>query len=208
MSVDLSQLSFSYLLLVILVLALGTSLTRFLPIFVPKKFMQAKWLVALNRNLSLCIMTILTLASLTIPDINHGAKADWQLIGSELLALVLVLAVYIRFKSTLLAVILGIACVNVPWVATIIIACIMPQRSKFTNLNPLKTLRRRKRTEANKAEEREEAQASIDTFTFTEGAVDAKKVARTLEASDKLHARQQEESEEQGKQANQESEQK
>ncbi|RIY31611.1 hypothetical protein CJP74_06885 [Psittacicella melopsittaci] len=184
----LPEFSHGYYFIVLVVLSLATASAKFLPLLVPRKYMQTKWLTALNRLLGLCIMTILTLNSLTIPDITHGAQANWELIGYEALALLTVLAVYVRFKSTLLAVIIGIACVNIPWLALVMVACILPTRDKFTNLISLKTLRRRKATAKNQAEQAEEARASIDTLTITESVVDSQKVARTAEAANKLNA--------------------
>ncbi|RIY31282.1 hypothetical protein CKF54_06955 [Psittacicella hinzii] len=174
-------------LLMMLVLAAGTALSRCLPLLVPKKVLQAQWLVALNRSLSLCIMTILTFASLSIPDVN-AEQVDWGLIGSQVVALVLVLAIYIRFKSTFLAVILGIACVSVPWLAVLTIFCFMPNRAKFAGLNPLRTLRLRKNSPEDLEAKYEDQTSSLDTLAFAESAEDSQKIARTVAAMDKLNS--------------------
>ncbi|KGQ69729.1 hypothetical protein OA57_10705 [Chelonobacter oris] len=82
---------------------------RALPLFLPQRWLQAGWLQSLNQALPLCIMLILLLSSLKIPTALSASFIEPLI---ELVALSAVLLSYIRWRNTLLSVVIGVVGIN------------------------------------------------------------------------------------------------
>ncbi len=92
----------------LIALALGTQLCRFLPLFLPKTVLSSPILQKLNKMLPLVIMVLLVLTSLSLPKSNEG----YTLFIAQLIALILVIASYKWLKNILFSVGLGILSLN------------------------------------------------------------------------------------------------
>lgn len=92
------------------VLAMGavTFAIRAAPLFLPKIWLQSALLKALNFALPLCVMTLLILASLQLKQ----ALVQPLYLLAEVLALLLVLASYMRWRNVLVSMVVGVAALN------------------------------------------------------------------------------------------------
>ncbi|MEQ4619174.1 MAG: AzlD domain-containing protein [Corticimicrobacter sp.] len=105
-------MSLSYLWPALAIMSALTILLRLLPLATQRFLGNNRAIDALNRTLPLAIMVILTLASL------KGGGNEPMRLGAELLALGLVALSYLRWRNTLLSVVLGVAALNgVLWMA-------------------------------------------------------------------------------------------
>ena len=97
-------------LIALLCMSALTFFLRAAPTLLPNKFLQSRWLAALNFALPLSVMMILILASLSF----NTALADgkWLRLLAEIMALALVLVVYKFSRNVLLAMITGVASLN------------------------------------------------------------------------------------------------
>ncbi|QIW15115.1 branched-chain amino acid transport [Pasteurellaceae bacterium RH1A] len=92
----------------LLALALGTQLCRFLPLVLPQAVVSHPILAKLNRTLPLVILLLLVLTSLSFPQVDEG----YQLLIAQVLSLGLVVASYRWLGNVLLSVALGIGGMN------------------------------------------------------------------------------------------------
>lgn len=88
----------------LIALALGTQLCRFLPLFLPKTVLSSPILQKLNKMLPLVIMVLLVLTSLSLPKSNGG----YTLFIAQIIALVGVVASYAWLRNVLFSVGIGI----------------------------------------------------------------------------------------------------
>lgn len=98
-------------LLALLCMSVLTFLLRAAPTLLPRKLLESPWLNALNFALPLSVMVILILAALPLK--AAVMNQQWQMLLAQLLALALVLLVYMRWRNVLIAMITGVAAVNV-----------------------------------------------------------------------------------------------
>ena len=96
------------ILLMLIALALGTQLPRFVPLILPKSLLANPILQKLNKMLPLVIMILLVLTSLNIPKAHEG----YTLFFPQLIALGSVVLSYKWLKNILLSVTLGIVNIN------------------------------------------------------------------------------------------------
>jgi len=97
----------SSFLIVLLATACTTFFLRAAPVLIPRRWLASPLLQALNRFLPLCVMVILVA--------NTFTRLEGPLLkpfAAQLLALVIVLLSYIRFKNVLLSMILGVGSLN------------------------------------------------------------------------------------------------
>lgn len=99
----------SEMIAMLLALAAGTMLCRFLPLMISANFLAHPILQKLNRMLPLAIMVILVLSSLDFPTTS---SANYSMLIAQILAMVLVLLSYRWFNNMLLSVACGIAAIN------------------------------------------------------------------------------------------------
>lgn len=98
----------SDIILMFIALLLGTQINRFLPLFLPKKFLTHPVLQKLNQFLPLVIMLLLVLSSLAFSKLEEG----YSLLIAQITALIMVIISYHKFKNVLLSIVFGIACLN------------------------------------------------------------------------------------------------
>ncbi len=91
-----------------LCMGLVTFILRAAPTMIPKLWLQSDLLRALNRALPLCVMVILTLVALPL-DATDNTHLP---LLAQLVALVLVLLSYIKFRNVLVAMVVGVASLN------------------------------------------------------------------------------------------------
>ncbi|HLS21358.1 MAG TPA: AzlD domain-containing protein [Paenalcaligenes sp.] len=87
--------------------ALTTFFLRAAPTLIPRKWLTHPFLQALNRFLPLCVMVALVLSTFTTLD-----EPLYRSALAQLLALLLVLLSYIRFKNVFLSMIIGVGGLN------------------------------------------------------------------------------------------------
>lgn len=96
------------LILMFFALLLGTQLNRFVPLFLPQRWLAHPILQKLNRMLPLVIMLLLVLGSLSLP---HSG-GDYTMMIAQLCALTVVVLCYHYSKNVLLSIALGILSLN------------------------------------------------------------------------------------------------
>src|SRR5690625_4535542 len=99
--------SHSSFLIVLISTAITTFFLRAAPIVIPRLWLSSPLLLALNRFLPLCVMVALVLTSFTKFEAPLFAPAS-----AQVLALIIVLLSYIRFKNVLLSMLLGVGSLN------------------------------------------------------------------------------------------------
>lgn len=97
----------STFLIVLIATTLTTFFLRAAPIVIPRKWLASPLLQALNRYLPLCVMVALVLTTFTKFESPIFVPAT-----AQVLALIVVLMSYIRFKNVLLSMILGVSSLN------------------------------------------------------------------------------------------------
>ena len=103
-----------YLVAATFAMALVTLLTRFSPVILPKRLLDAPLLLAVNKALPLSVMTLLILTSLhwQQPKSISISLGLSPLLVAEILALIVVLLSYHWKKQLLLSMLVGIASLN------------------------------------------------------------------------------------------------
>lgn len=96
-------------LFALLGMIVATLFCRLIPLFLPERWLNRSWLVAINRSLPLAIMVILLLASLKI---EEGDKESLLHVFYQILSLLIVLWVYHKSRNTLLSIIVGVGALN------------------------------------------------------------------------------------------------
>ena len=97
-------------LLALLCMSVLTFVLRAAPTLLPRKWLESPWLGALNFALPLSVMAVLIMASLPLKP--AFAQGQWVFLGAQILALVLVLLVYMRWRNVLVAMVTGVAALN------------------------------------------------------------------------------------------------
>lgn len=97
----------SSFLIVLISTAITTFFLRAAPIVIPRKWLASPLLQALNHFLPLCVMVALVLTTFT--KFKAPILAP---VSAQILALILVLLSYIRFKNVLLSMLLGVGGLN------------------------------------------------------------------------------------------------
>ena len=87
-----------------------TFLLRAAPTLLPRKLLEPPWLNALNFALPLSVMMVLILAALPLQ--AAFAQHAWRELLAQILALLLVLLVYARWRNVLIAMVTGVAILN------------------------------------------------------------------------------------------------
>ena len=87
-----------------------TFVLRAAPTLLPRKWLESPWLNALNFALPLSVMMVLILAALPL----QGAilEQNWRELAAQILALLLVLLVYARWRNVLVAMVTGVGVLN------------------------------------------------------------------------------------------------
>ena len=87
-----------------------TFVLRAAPTLLPRKWLESPWLNALNFALPLSVMMVLILAALPL----QGAvlEQNWRELAAQILALLLVLMVYVRWRNVLVAMVTGVGVLN------------------------------------------------------------------------------------------------
>ena len=87
-----------------------TFVLRAAPTLLPRKWLESPWLNALNFALPLSVMMVLILAALPL----QGAilEHNWRELAAQILALLLVLSVYVRWRNVLVAMVTGVGILN------------------------------------------------------------------------------------------------
>ena len=87
-----------------------TFVLRAAPTLLPRKWLESPWLNALNFALPLSVMMVLILAALPL----QGAilEQNWRELAAQILALLLVLMVYARWRNVLVAMVTGVTVLN------------------------------------------------------------------------------------------------
>ena len=87
-----------------------TFVLRAAPTLLPRKWLESPWLNALNFALPLSVMMVLILAALPL----QGAvlEQNWRELAAQILALLLVLMVYARWRNVLVAMVTGVGVLN------------------------------------------------------------------------------------------------
>ena len=87
-----------------------TFVLRAAPTLLPRKWLESPWLNALNFALPLSVMMVLILAALPL----QGAvlEQNWRELVAQVVALLLVLMVYVRWRNVLVAMVTGVAVLN------------------------------------------------------------------------------------------------
>ncbi|MFW2178093.1 MULTISPECIES: AzlD domain-containing protein [unclassified Moraxella] len=101
----------SYLVIGVLVMAGVTMATRFMPVMLPKRWLNSPLLLAVNKGLPLTVMSLLILTSLQWLD-KEQHLAISPLLLSQILALGVVLVSYHIWRQLFVSMVIGIACVN------------------------------------------------------------------------------------------------
>ncbi len=102
------MISNSTFVIATLCMGLVTFILRAAPTVVPKRWLQSVLLKALNQALPLCVMIILILASIPLNSENE----NFVPLLAQVLALILVLLSYMKFRNVLIAMIVGVASLN------------------------------------------------------------------------------------------------
>ena len=97
--------------LAVLLMGALTFALRAAPLLLPKRWLQSQLLADLNAALPLCVLILLILAGLHIP--AAPVEGNWGYLAAELLALLVVLLLYIRWRNVLLCMAAGVAALNV-----------------------------------------------------------------------------------------------
>ena len=94
----------------LIALACMSAITFVLPTLLPRKWLESPWLNALNFALPLSVMMVLILAALPL----QGAilEQNWRELAAQILALLLVLMVYARWRNVLVAMVTGVGVLN------------------------------------------------------------------------------------------------
>ncbi|UOO87944.1 AzlD domain-containing protein [Vitreoscilla massiliensis] len=87
-----------------------TFVLRAAPTLLPRKLLESPWLNALNFALPLSVMMVLILAALPLQ--AAFALHEWRELLAQILALLLVLLVYARWRNVLVAMVTGVAILN------------------------------------------------------------------------------------------------
>lgn len=98
----------SYIIAMFIALLIGVQINRFLPLFLPQKFLTHPILQKLNQILPLVIMVLLVLTSLSFP---HTGGSYLKL-SAQVIALVIVILSYRWLKNVLISIALGILSLN------------------------------------------------------------------------------------------------
>ena len=101
----------TYLVLAILVMALITFFTRITPVVLPKRWLDSAVFHAVNQGLPLAVMVLLVLTSLTWLDHQQHFYVS-KLLVAQIFALLTVLISYHCFKQLFVSMIIGIASLN------------------------------------------------------------------------------------------------
>ena len=87
-----------------------TFVLRAAPTLLPRKWLESPWLNALNFALPLSVMMVLILAALPLQ--SAVVEQNWRELVAQVLALLLVLMVYARWRNVLVAMVTGVAVLN------------------------------------------------------------------------------------------------
>lgn len=87
-----------------------TFVLRAAPTLLPRKLLESRWLGALNFALPLSVMVVLILAALPLK--TALLTQQWSMLLAQVLALLLVLLVYIKWRNVLVAMVTGVAALN------------------------------------------------------------------------------------------------
>ena len=87
-----------------------TFVLRAAPTLLPRKWLESPWLNALNFALPLSVMMVLILAALPLQD--AVLEQNWRELVAQILALLLVLWVYARWRNVLVAMVTGVGILN------------------------------------------------------------------------------------------------
>lgn len=106
----------SYLVISISLMALVTFASRAMPAVLPKRWLDTAIMHRLNESLPLAVMILLILSSLDLSVFTHLTATinlpNGKRLIAQLLALVMVLLSYHRFKNLLLSMVTGILAIN------------------------------------------------------------------------------------------------
>ena len=87
-----------------------TFVLRAAPTLLPRKWLESPWLNALNFALPLSVMMVLILAALPLQE--AVLEQNWRELAAQILALLLVLMVYVRWRNVLVAMVTGVGILN------------------------------------------------------------------------------------------------
>ena len=87
-----------------------TFVLRAAPTLLPRKWLESPWLNALNFALPLSVMMVLILAALPLQE--AVLEQNWRELVAQILALLLVLWVYARWRNVLVAMVTGVGVLN------------------------------------------------------------------------------------------------